>query len=365
LWWRPSSQAKYGDDGHSAGQNWTAKRELQSGGIVGNVSMQRRPRGAYISDVFVQPSTRQKQLEVDFEVSGVTQAGPLRLVASLRDEKGKEEKRFAQTVNVAASPTQRVQVSWPWANPRLWDVDQPNLYNLHLQVLGAGVDDEPVTRFGFREAWIQGRHVYLNGTPFRIRPTLLGSGAAGSGSNSIKDARELGYNFGELWPENVEARSRDAGHTSWYDVADRAGFPISGIMPHMDWMGNALNTPEEVAAYTATARRVARRYRNHPSIVVWGTSGNMFGGSLDPAHVGNRAAARQAEFIKQTETGRVIPLAEKGWRSSKPPTRRAPFSSTTAARWATSTPSTTTSTSSRCRSAKSGCRPTPRRAICL
>jgi beta-galactosidase/beta-glucuronidase len=57
-------------------------------------------------------------------------------VASLRDEKGKEEKRFTQTVNVAASPTQRVQVSWPWSNPRLWDVDQPNLYNLHLQVLG-------------------------------------------------------------------------------------------------------------------------------------------------------------------------------------------------------------------------------------
>jgi beta-galactosidase len=298
--------------GTTPGQNWTAKKELHSGGIVGNVTLQRRPRGAYVSDVFVQPSTRKKQLKVDFEVSGVTQAGPLQLIASLRDEKGNEEKRFTQTVNVAAAPTQRVQASWAWGNPRLWDYNQPNLYTLNLSAKGAGVDDEPAQTFGFREVWIQGRDVFLNGTPFRIRPFLLGTSAPDSGSQRLKEARELGYNFGELWPENVEERSRDASHTGWYEVADRAGFPISGIMPHMDWMGNALSSPQKVAAYEAVAARVARRYRNHPSIVLWGTSGNMFGGSLDPAHVGNRAVARQVEFQKQSDTSRAIPRAEKG-----------------------------------------------------
>jgi beta-galactosidase len=298
--------------GTTPGQNWTAKKQLHSGGIVGNVTLQRRPRGAHVSDVFVQPSTRNKQLGVDIELSGVTQVGPVQIVASLRDEQGKEEKRFAQTINVKAAATQRVKVLWSWDDPRLWDVDQPNLYSLHLTAKGAGVDDEPVTRFGFREVWIEGRHVFFNGTPFRIRPTLMGSSAMGGGSSGIEEARELGFNFGELWPENVEERSRDASHTSWYDIADRAGFPISGIMPHMDWMGNALDTPDEVVAYRATAERVARRYRNHPSIILWGTSGNMFGGSLNPAHVGNRAVARQDELIRKTETGRVTPRAEMG-----------------------------------------------------
>jgi beta-galactosidase len=223
-----------------------------------------------------------------------------------------EEKRFTQTVTVKAAATQRLQATWAWENPRLWDLDQPNLYTLHLTARGAGIDDEPVTDFGFRETWIEGRQVFLNGTPFRIRPTLLGSGAMGGGSDSIKEARELGYNFGELWPENVEARSRAAEHTSWYEVADRSGFPISGIMPHMDWMGNAIDTPDEVVAYQATVERVARRYRNHPSIILWGTSGNMFGGSLDPSHVGNREVARQAEFQKKSDTGRAFPRAEKG-----------------------------------------------------
>jgi beta-galactosidase len=298
--------------GTTPGQNWTAKKQLHSGGIVGDVTLQRRPRGAYVSDVFVKPSTRKKQLGVDVELSGVMQAGPVQLVASLRDETGKEEKRFTQTINVKAAATQRVQANWAWDNPRLWDVDQPNLYHLHLTAQGAGVDDEPVTRFGFREVWIEGRHVFFNGTPFRIRPTLLGSSAAGGGSSGVKDARELGFNFGELWPENIEERSRDASHTGWYDVADRAGFPISGIMPHMDWMANALDTPDEVVAYRAATERIARRYRNHPSIILWGTSGNMFGGSLDPSHVGNKAAARQDNIVRKTETGRVTPRAEMG-----------------------------------------------------
>ncbi|HEX8833762.1 MAG TPA: hypothetical protein VF719_06155, partial [Abditibacteriaceae bacterium] len=84
--------------GTAPGQNWTVKKEVQSSGLIGNVTLQRRPRGAHVSDVFVQPSTRQKQLKVDFELSGVTEDGPIELVASLRDENGKEEKRFTKTV---------------------------------------------------------------------------------------------------------------------------------------------------------------------------------------------------------------------------------------------------------------------------
>ena len=64
---------------------------------------------------------------------------------------------------------QRVTVSWPWNNPRLWDVDQPNLYTLRLCVTGAGVDDQYNQEFGFREFWTDGRQFYLNGTVIHLR----------------------------------------------------------------------------------------------------------------------------------------------------------------------------------------------------
>jgi hypothetical protein len=195
---------------------------LHSGGIVGNVTLQSRPRGAHVSDVFVKPSVRKKQLGVDVELSGVTQSGPVQFVARLLDEKGREEKRFTQTVNVAAAPTQRVQIAWPWSNPRLWDLNQPNLYTLRLSARGAGW---MTSRFkalasakcGRRVAWF-----ILTGRRSAFVPFCWHQRA--EGNKRIAEARELGYNFGELWPEDVESRSRDASYTGWYDVADREGF---------------------------------------------------------------------------------------------------------------------------------------------
>jgi hypothetical protein len=78
--------------GEAPGQNYTAKAELHSGGIVGNVTLQSRPRGAHVSDVFVKPSVRKKQLGVDVELSASRRAGRCSFVASLLDEKGKGRK---------------------------------------------------------------------------------------------------------------------------------------------------------------------------------------------------------------------------------------------------------------------------------
>ncbi|HZH07996.1 MAG TPA: hypothetical protein VEY69_15100, partial [Lautropia sp.] len=136
--------------GDAPGQNWMAKKELKSGGLVGNVTLQSRPRGAHVSNVYVQPSVRKKQLVVDVELSGIAKDGPVQLVASLLDEKGKEEQRFTQTVTAKAGETQRVSATWAWEKPRLWDYKQPNLYTLRLSAKGADLDDEPAVTFGFR-----------------------------------------------------------------------------------------------------------------------------------------------------------------------------------------------------------------------
>ncbi len=298
--------------GNEPGQNYTAKAELQSGGIVGSVTLKSRPHGAHISDVYIKPSTRRKELGTDVELSGVTQSGPVQIVARLLDENGSEEKRFTQTVNVVARSKQSVQIAWPWTNPRLWDYNKPNLYTMRLSAKGAGVDDETAQKFGFREVWVQGREVFFNGTPFRIRPFLLGATGANEGAKRLKEARELGYNFGELWPEDIESRSRDARYTDWYDVADREGFPISGVMPHMGWMGSQINSPDKMATYRAKTERLMRRYRNHPSVIIWGTSGNMMGGSRDPRYVGLREESIASETVRGSQSARTIPLAEKG-----------------------------------------------------
>jgi hypothetical protein len=55
--------------------------------------------------------------------------------------------------------------------------------------------------------------VILNGTPFPHASDLDGTGAMGGGSGSIQEAFEMGFNFGEIWPEGTEeAQQRLALH---------------------------------------------------------------------------------------------------------------------------------------------------------
>ncbi len=285
--------------GGAPGQTYTVKSELPTGGLIGDVTLQSRPRGAWISDVFIQPSFRQKKLTLDVELSGA-QPESLQLVASLENEKGVEEKRFGQTVRGASS---RFKAVFDWPNPRLWDLGQPNLYTLKLQVRGANLDDEWAGRFGFREFWTQGTKFFLNGKEFRMRPVLAADGW-NSNPELLDKYLARGFNIGELWPEDYEVRGKRADFAKWHDIADEKGFLLTGIMPHMGWMGNDINTPEKLEAFARLCERYRRKFGNHPSIVMWGTSGNMKGGALDPRYVGRRGAAQQLEDKGDASMGR-------------------------------------------------------------
>jgi beta-galactosidase len=213
------------------------KATLDSRGITGDVVLYSRPSGAHISDVFVQTSTRKKQLTASVELSGLRQAGTVQLEAQLFDEKGKLEKSFTRAgVAVKAGATQTVSATWPWANPRLWDVGKPNLYTLKLRVTGAGVRDQWRQEFGFREIWREGRDFYLNGTLLRLRPTSANSsgGMDAIAASSIDSMREAGFNFYEYWPNDTWERGSFDTRAAILRAADRKGFLVAAGLP---WHG--------------------------------------------------------------------------------------------------------------------------------
>jgi beta-galactosidase len=91
------------------------KATLDSRGITGDVVLYSRPSGAHVSDVFVQTSTRKKQLTVSVELADVRQKGTVQLEAQLFDEKGKLEKSFTQGgISVTPGAAQTVSATWPW-----------------------------------------------------------------------------------------------------------------------------------------------------------------------------------------------------------------------------------------------------------
>jgi hypothetical protein len=89
---------------------------------------------------------------------------------------------------------------------------------VRLRVEGAGIRDEYPQRFGFREFWIAGRDLFLNGVPIRLRPQTMPqewsdvSGDSAAINGVIKGLRLSGFNIGEMWPGSSERRGQHHFH---------------------------------------------------------------------------------------------------------------------------------------------------------
>ncbi len=257
-------------------------------GLTGEVFLRCHPKGAHISDVFVQPSVRRKELTISVEIVNVTQLGRALCVARLLDEKGREEHQFRTQVKLKPAQRQTVKFVWKWSNPRLWDLGQPHLYTLHLRIIGAGINDEWSQTFGFREFWIEGKRFFLNGKEIRLRPACLPdewtiySGAVEYIDGVLEGLMKAGFNAGEQWPwDNYERGRIDFRHL-WAERADRKGFLIIGALPSMHPFlfdaGWRLSWDEKRrSAWEEGVLKELKRLRNHPSIVMWTTTANLFG----------------------------------------------------------------------------------------
>jgi beta-galactosidase len=255
---------------------------LKTRGLTGSVYLESRSSEACVSDIFIRASTRKNDVSLEVDLSGLTQAGQAHCVAEMLDEKGAVEKTFTANAAVEAKPTQTVTLSWPWTNPRLWDVDQPELYTLRLTVTGAGMDDQVNQEFGFREFWIEGRQFYLNGTVIRLRQPCFYDGPLG----------QVGDNFRELGTWNPDTRGDDSDAGADLDLADRKGYLTAVYVLDANrymrdpsgkfvWDQNQQRALERAAVWI-------RHYRKHPSAVMWIAGANFFNNAvdLDPRHFG-------------------------------------------------------------------------------
>ncbi|MGD0091707.1 MAG: glycoside hydrolase family 2 TIM barrel-domain containing protein [Planctomycetota bacterium] len=282
----------------------TTAANLESKGLIGDVFLRSRPQGAHISDAFVQTSTRKKELKLDVEVSDVTVAGPVQFTARLLDANGREEQCFQSQAAMDGSKKQLIQLAWTWDNPRLWDFQQPNLYTLKLEAKGANWSDEYAQPFGFREFWIEGRKFLLNGTEIRFRPNAHGyTESCFGGSVELTDAHiegcmYAGFNMEECWPVNHDQKGSVNYRELWAERADRKGFLLMGTALPID--PGQWQKAEYQESHGRKLERELRRYRNHPSIVIWTTNPNWLGNGLDqdPRYIGRSESAALAPTLE-------------------------------------------------------------------
>jgi beta-galactosidase len=171
-------------------------------------------------------------------------------------------------------------------SPRLWSPASPNLYMLHTDLIEGGtVVDRESTRIGIRRIRISVDGFHINGERLFLR-----------GTNRHQEYPYIGYALSDEAQYRDARKIKDAGFDyirlshyphapAFMDACDELGLVVMDCIPGWQYFN------EEDREFTEiqyeNCRRMIRRDRNHPCVILWEVSLNET--QMPP------------EFIRQTQ----------------------------------------------------------------
>jgi len=226
----------------------------------------------YACEVFAKPSVQRKELGLEITLRNPSDTARAVQVSNIAvpSDGGAEKTVALQMVTVPAGGEAVVDVAEPWADPKLWWPDEPNLYDLVTRVsAGGAVIDTRTTRFGFREWGWSGRLFTVNGVPWQFfaDTTLLGGGE--DPEAALRTWREHGQNMWRFWGRAFGGLSKDKA----LDLMDERGIVVrrSGIFDGQgaNYLAGLTDNQALYDNWLVQMEAWVREERNHPSILIW------------------------------------------------------------------------------------------------
>jgi beta-galactosidase len=231
------------------------------------------------------------------------------------DPSGKPvSKTSAGVLAVSADAARTVPASLTVSNPQRWDMDHPYLYTLVTEVLqGNQVIDKYSTTFGIRTiAFDRDKGFLLNGNPRKLHGVCLHHdlGALGAAVNRRATEREL--QILKAAGVNAIRTSHNPPSPELLELSDRMGLVV------MDEAFDMWHIPKVPNGYSKhfdewserDLRDLARRDRNHPSIILW-SIGNEIPEQKSPD--GWKEAKRLSDFFHEEDPTRPTTSAMNEW----------------------------------------------------
>jgi len=230
-------------------------------GIWQTVWLERVSR-AHIGELRLTPDIDAWCIDVEVAIEGFEPGLRLRL------EVGRGSERVVHDAVELEARCMRRRLRLPESTvQRLWSPEQPNLFDLRLELLAPNTLalDSVDSYFGMRKIETRGGEVRLNNRPYYQRLVLdhgyfpggiLTAPADGELRRDIELAKAMGFNGARKHQKVEDPR--------WLYWADRLGFLVWGEM------ANAFEySLDYVRRITSEWQEVIRRDYNHPCVVVW------------------------------------------------------------------------------------------------
>ncbi|MBB4144234.1 glycoside hydrolase family 2 protein [Rhizobium rhizoryzae] len=191
-------------------------------------------------------------------------------------------------------------------NIQLWDIDDPRLYTLELELDAPSGRDTSAHRFGFRTAEFTTDGFKLNGRVVKLR-----------GLNRHQSWAHLGYAMGQRGQEkdadilkhdlrcNIVRTSHYPQSPYFLNRCDEIGLLVFEEIPGWQHIGGE----SWKAGSVRNVRRMIERDWNHPSIIIWGVRINESKDDHD-FYVETNRVARELDPTRQTGGVRYIPESE-------------------------------------------------------
>jgi beta-galactosidase len=180
---------------------------------------------------------------------------------------------LSDPMSLAAGEDREVVQDLRVVSPALWSPRRPDLYALHTEVVEDGVVvDEEVTRIGIRRITISAEGFRINGERMFLR-----------GTNRHQEYPYVGYALSDAAQYRDAKKIKDAGFDyirlshyahapAFMDACDELGLVVMDCIPGWQFFNRA--DPEFAEIQYENCRRLVRRDRNHPCVILWEVSLN-------------------------------------------------------------------------------------------
>jgi beta-galactosidase len=225
-----------------------------------------------------------------------------RVVSTILDPDGKEVgKAVTASASIAAGGEQALEQQIAVSRPRLWSLEERNLYSLVTDVRSGGdVVDRYVTHFGIRSIKMDpSRGLLLNDKAVKVKGTCNHQDHAGLGVALPDSVQQFRIRKLKEMGSNGLRTSHNPPTPELLDACDEQGMLVFAETRMMS------SNPEGLAQF----ENLVRRDRNHPSVFMW-SMGNEEGTANTERGIGILTAMKAVAY--RHDGSRPVSIAPTG-----------------------------------------------------